>query len=111
MHASVLLTRLPDVLQSYPWPRLPWAHICPTSKSLLLSLTGTRVRPGDCGSEPGLATHTVFPVFGRLKKEDFECEVSRGYISRLWTRLKELMSKFLRSAASLGTEAIAFDIH
>lgn len=55
--------------------------------------------------------HTVFPVFGRLKKEDFECEVSRGYISRLWTRLRGLMSKFLGSAASLGIEAIVFDIH
>lgn len=55
--------------------------------------------------------HTVFPVFERLKKEDFECEVSRGYISRLRTKLRGLMDKFLRSAASLGTEVIVFDIH
>lgn len=49
--------------------------------------------------------HTVFPAFGRLKKEDFAFEVSQGYISRLWTRLRELMSTFLTSAASLGTES------
>lgn len=52
--------------------------------------------------------HTVFPAFGRLKKEDFECEVSWGYISRLWTRLRELMSMFLRPTTSLSTEALAF---
>lgn len=51
--------------------------------------------------------HTVFPTFERLEKEDFEFEVSWGYVSRLWTRLRELMSKFLRSAASLGTEPTA----
>lgn len=58
--------------------------------------------------------HTVFPAFGRLKKEDFAFEVSRGYISRLWTKLRELMSTFLTSAASLGRvqqHSIAFDIH